>query len=372
MSSTFPKRPSAPLRVAIIGYGLAGSVFHAPLIAATPDMSVTAIVTSSPERMARAHTDFPYAAILPVADELWHDPSRYDLVVVAAPNRVHVPLGLAALQAGLPVVIDKPLAATAADAQRLIDASKEAGLLLTVFQNRRWDNDFLTVRQLLASGTLGICTRFESRYERYRLQPRPGAWREVGGPEEAGGLLYDLGSHLIDQAMVLFGKPLRVYAEMEHRRRVMVAGGFHHPIQTDDDTFVALQFGNGVRAHLWMSLVSRVPGPRFRLMGLHGTYEKWGLDPQEDALRAGKRPIDANWGTEPRERWGHLSSDIGGTHFDGQIETVAGAYQTFYTQLRDALLRGGRPPVDPEDVVHVLRVMEAAQKSARDGQVIEM
>src|SRR5712691_4465034 len=201
-----------PLRVAIIGYGLAGAVFHAPLVTATPGMTVAGIVTNNPERKERAHRDFPEAAILSTAEDIWHNPSHYDLVVVAAPNRMHMSLGLAAMKAGLPVVIDKPMAATVADAEQLIATSKSTGNLLTVFQNRRWDNDFLTVRQLITADLLGLITRFESRFERYRAEPRPDAWRELPAPEEAGGLLYVLGSHLIDQALLLFGRPASIYA----------------------------------------------------------------------------------------------------------------------------------------------------------------
>jgi predicted dehydrogenase len=363
MSSLQHPIPTSPLRIAIIGYGLAGSVFHAPLVSSTPGMSVAAIVTGTAERQQRAAHDYPNAAIVSSAGELWRDPSRYDLVVVAAPNRAHVPLGLAAMDAGLPVVIDKPMAASVADAERLIATSKKTGKLLTVFQNRRWDSDFLTVRQLLAEDMLGPIARFESRFDRYRATPRPGVWREFGAPEEAGGLLYDLGSHLIDQAIQLFGKPTHVYAEMALRRP---------NAQIDDDTFVALQFENGVNAHLWMSVVARIPGLRFRLSGLRGTYEKEGVDPQEDALRTGMRPGDANWGIEPRERWGRLSTDVGSMHIDGAVETLPGTYETYYALLRDALLHGGPPPVDPAEVVQVLQVIEAAQLSAKEGKVVAM
>src|SRR5690242_1087754 len=176
-----------PLRVAIIGYGLAGAVFHAPLVAATPGMVVAAIVTSDPERRIKALRDFPKITLYATVEELWRDAARYDLVVVATPNRLHVPLGVAALQAGLPVVIDKPMAASVAEAQKLIEASQKAGKLLTVFQNRRWDSDFRTVRSLLDADLdlLGTVTRFESRFERYRPIPRHDAWRELGGSDEA-------------------------------------------------------------------------------------------------------------------------------------------------------------------------------------------
>ena len=261
---------SNSLQVAIIGYGLAGAVFHAPLVAATPGMTVAAIVTNNPQRQQQAKRDFPDATILASTEELWRDPSRYALLVVATPNRAHVPLGIAALNAGLPVVIDKPLAASVADAEQLIEVSQRTGKLLTVFQNRRWDNDFLTLRQLLADDQLGPITRFESHFDRYRPVPRPEAWRENAAPEDAGGLLYDLGSHLIDQALVLFGKPVRVYAEVDQRRPGAVV---------DDDTFVALQFASGVRAHLGMSVVARILGPRFRVHGPARQLRKVGVRP---------------------------------------------------------------------------------------------
>ena len=363
-SSTGSDTTIRSTRVAIIGYGLAGAVFHAPLISSTPGMAVAAIVTSNPERQEQAQRDFPKAVILSSAGQLWRDPTLYDLVVVATPNRSHLPLGIAAMNAGLPVVIDKPLSASVSSAEQLISTSERTGKLLTVFQNRRWDNDFLTIRRLLAADLdlLGTITRFESRFERYRATPRQGAWRELPGKEEAGGLLFDLGSHMIDQAMHLFGQPAQVYAEVEKRRPGALV---------DDDTFVAMRFANGVHAHLWMSAVTRIPGPRIRISGLRGTYEKWGVDPQEDALRTGMRPGDPDWGLEPREKWGRLSTDIGGIHIDGPVEMLPGAYEQYYALLREALVTGGPPPVDPRDAVAVLQVIEAAQQSARDRAVVQ-
>lgn len=363
MSSTQAENGATTLRVALIGYGLAGSVFHAPLIAATAGLSVSAIVTSSPARQQQARQDFPAAEILPDAATLWLQASRYDLAVIATPNRTHVPLGMAALHAGLPVVIDKPLAASVADAEQLLILSQQTGKLLTVFQNRRWDNDFLTVRQLLADGLLGRVTRFESRFDRYRAEPRAGAWRESAAVEEAGGLLFDLGSHLIDQAVQLFGPPQQVYAEMEQQRP---------GAQVDDDTFVALAFEHGVHAHLWMSVVARRAGPRFRVSGLRGTYEKWGLDPQEEALRVGRRPGEPAWGQEPREQWGRLSTDVGGIHFDGTVETLHGSYERYYALLREALVTGGAAPVDSLDALQTLQIIEAAQQSARQKSTVNI
>ena len=360
-ANPYPDRP--PIRAGIIGYGLAGAVFHAPLIAATPGMRVNAIVTSHPERRARASSAFPSAAIYASPDVLFSDPHQLDLVVVATPNRAHAALGIAALQAGLPVVIDKPFASSSAEAERVVQVARESGKLLTVFQNRRWDNDFLTLQRLIASDSLGPVVRVESRFERFRPDIKPDAWRERPDPEEGGGLLFDLGAHLIDQARVLFGQPVSVYAESDIRR----AGA-----EVDDDTFVALRFAGGQVAHLWMSVIPRQSGPRFRVVGTRGVYEKHGLDPQEDALSRGMRPGHLGWGIEPRERWGHLSTSAGGLAVDGVVETLTGSYETYYALVRDALIAGGPPPVDPADSLAVLRIIEAARESARSGRVIAL
>jgi predicted dehydrogenase len=218
-------------RVGIIGYGLAGRVFHAPLIAATPGLEVGAIVTSDPGRAAQARNNHPGAEVVPDAAAIFARPDPLDLVVVATPNDSHVPLALRSIEAGVAVVIDKPLAAAVADGRRLIERSEAAGVLLTVFQNRRWDNDFLTLRSLLDEGRLGRVHRFESRFQRWRPQLRRDSWREDPDPRRAGGLLYDLGAHVIDQALVLFGPVTSVYAELDRRR----AGSI-----VDDDVFVSL------------------------------------------------------------------------------------------------------------------------------------
>ena len=351
--------PEGPIRVALIGYGLAGAVFHGPLISSTPGMSLATIVTRDPERRARASSDQPDAQLLAGVDALWRRAADHDLVVVATPNRSHVPLGLAALQAGLPVVIDKPMAPTAEEGRRLVAEATERDLLLAVFQNRRWDGDFLTVRRLLSEDALGPIVRFESRFERWRPRVSPEAWRERGDPEEAGGLLFDLGSHLIDQAVVLFGPPRTVYAEVDRRRP---------SAEVDDDVFVALEHEAGVRSHLWMSVLAPIPGPRMRVLGMRAAYEKFGLDVQERALSEGARPDDPDWGREPPDRWGRLSTGDG----ERSVETEPGAYPEFYRGIAASLRDGTPPPVDPEDSVTVLRIIEAAVGSARTKGVIEV
>ncbi|HEU5348401.1 MAG TPA: Gfo/Idh/MocA family oxidoreductase [Ktedonobacterales bacterium] len=361
MASSLSSGRQAPVRAAILGYGLAGSVFHAPLIASVTGMEVAAIVTANPERQERARRDYPTALVLPAADSLFADPKSVDLVVVAAPNNSHLTLGLAAIQAGLPVVIDKPFAATSSDARQLIEAARVAGVPLTVFQSRRWDSDFRTLQALLAAGALGDIVRFESRYERYRPMVNANAWREHAAPGEAGGLLFDLGAHLVDQALSLLGDPVTVYAESDARRP---------GAQVDDDTFVALRFANGSVAQLWMSMLVRRNAPRYRVIGTRGLYEKYGMDPQEDMLRAGGRPGDEGWGQEPESIWGHLYTDAGEVSVAGVARSLPGSYETFYQMMRDALRSGGPLPVDARDALKTIQVIEAARESAASGQVV--
>ena len=227
---------------------------------------------------------------------------------------------------------------------------------LTVFQNRRWDGDFLTVRRLVEQGELGQVLRFESRFERFRPTIKPG-WRELAGPEEAGGALFDLGAHLVDQAVQLFGRVDRVYAEVDRRR----AGA-----AVDDDAFVALTHANGVHSHLWMGAVTAQLGPRLRVLGDRAGYTSYGLDVQEAALHDGGRPDQPGWGEVPSDRYGLLG-------VDGDLRPVPtepGAYQSFYAQVAAALRDGAPMPVDPRDSVHTVELIELAHRSAAEGVVL--
>ncbi|MET8246194.1 Gfo/Idh/MocA family oxidoreductase [Streptomyces sp. NPDC005202] len=353
-----------PLRVGLVGYGLAGSVFHAPLIAATEGLTLDTVVTSNPERQAQARAEFPDVRLAATADELFARTDELDLIVIASPNKTHVPLATAALEAGLPVVVDKPIAGTAAEARHLAFLAEERGLLLTVFQNRRWDNDFLTLRKLIAEGELGDVWRFESRFERWRPQPK-GGWRESGDPAEIGGLLYDLGSHVVDQALVLFGPATAVYAESDIRRPG--AG-------TDDDTFIALTHESGVRSHLYVSATAAQLGPRFRVLGSQAGYVKYGLDPQEAALRDGKRPgTSGDWGTEPESLWGHIGAGESPLTGGGRpVPTLPGDYPAYYAAVAAALRDGAPNPVTALEAAAALDVLEAARRSARDGVVVKL
>ncbi|MGW4730439.1 Gfo/Idh/MocA family protein [Streptomyces shenzhenensis] len=350
------------LRVGLIGYGLAGSVFHAPLIAATEGLTLDTVVTANPERQEQARTEFPDVRLAARPDELFDRAGELDLIVIASPNKTHVPLAIAALEAGLPVVVDKPLAGTAAEARELAALAERRGLLLSVFQNRRWDNDFLTLRKLLAEGALGDVWRFESRFERWRPQLK-GGWRESGDPTEIGGLLYDLGSHVVDQALVLFGPATRVYAESDIRRP---------GAETDDDTFIAITHAGGVRSHLYASATAAQLGPRFRVLGSRAGYVKHGLDPQEAALREGRRP-GSGWGAEPESLWGRLGSGEspltgGGT----PVPTLPGDYPAYYAAVADAVTGAGPNPVTASAAADTLDVLEAARRSARDGVAVTL
>ncbi|WP_019711530.1 Gfo/Idh/MocA family protein [Streptomyces xinghaiensis] len=368
----------SPLRAGLVGYGLAGSVFHAPLIAATPGLVLDTIVTTSPERREQARAEHPGVRFAGDHRELLsrtEGEDALDLVVVASPNRTHVPIATDALRAGLPVVVDKPLSATAAEARALAALAEERGLLLSVFQNRRWDNDFRTVRQLIAGGELGEVQRFESRFERWRPKPK-GGWRESGDPQEIGGLLYDLGSHLVDQALVLFGPAVRVYAESVVRRP---------GAEADDDTFIALTHANGVNSHLWMSATTAQLGPRFRVLGSSAGYVKYGLDPQEQALRDGLRPPGTDgtpgtdtgtsgagaWGAEPESLWGRLGAGESPVTGGGRaVPTLPGDYPAYYAAVAAALRDGTPPPVTALEAAAALDVLEAARRSAHEGRAI--
>ncbi|MFF4500173.1 Gfo/Idh/MocA family oxidoreductase [Streptomyces sp. NPDC001401] len=353
-----------PLRVGLVGYGLAGSVFHAPLIAATEGLALDTVVTSNPERQQQARAEFPDVRVAATPDELFERAAELDLIVVASPNKTHVPLATTALKAGLPVVVDKPVAGTAAEARELAALAEDRGLLLSVFQNRRWDNDFLTLRGLLAEGELGDVWRFESRFERWRPQPK-GGWRESGDPAEIGGLLYDLGSHVVDQALVLFGPAAQVYAESDIRRP---------GAETDDDTFIAITHTGGVRSHLYVSATTAQLGPRFRVLGSQAGYVKYGLDPQEAALREGRRPAtSADWGTEPESLWGRVGSGDSPLTGGGRPEpTLPGDYPAYYAAVTRALNEDGPNPVTALEAAAALDVLEAARRSARDGVAVAL
>jgi scyllo-inositol 2-dehydrogenase (NADP+) len=333
---------NAPIRTGIIGFGLAGRVFHAPLVSSNAEYSLDVVLTSDPDRVQAVGRLYPRTRVVADIQEVWS--AELDLVIIASPPATHVELANQALEHGLAVVIDKPFAVTEMDGVALIDRAEQLGQPLTVFHNRRWDGDFLTVRELITSGALADVHRFESRFETWKPSTSK-AWKATATPEQGGGVLYDLGTHLIDQAIELFGPVENVYSEL----RTCRSGG-----AAPDDAFVALRHESGPRTHLWVSTVAAQQGPRFRVLGSESAYTKWHLDGQEEALAAGALPTDEDYGVEPEASWGRL-----GIGDEAQpLPAQRGKYDHFYALLADSLIRGAPLPVDPRDAVNVTAIIE--------------
>jgi predicted dehydrogenase len=346
------------MRTALIGYGLGGAAFHAPFVSTTPGLELAAVVTGNPDRQAEVRKRYPSAEIISSVDEVWQRADEFDLAVVTTPNRFHALHARTALEHDLHVVVDKPFAGTAAEARELVELAAARQRVLVPFHNRRWDGDFRTTQRLLAEGALGAVHRFESRFERWRPELKA-SWKESGDPADLGSIVYDLGPHLVDQAIALFGRPVEVYAEIATLRPGAKA---------DDDAFLALTHENGVHSHLWAGALVADLGPRFRVLGNSAAYVKHGMDPQEDALKAGAVPGGPGWGEEPPSAWGALRAGSSST----PVRTEPGAYQLFYAGVAKAISAGDPPPVDPRDAVAGLEVIEAAQQSARTHEVVAL
>jgi predicted dehydrogenase len=340
------------LRIGLIGYGYAGQTFHAPLIAGSGRAMLAAIATGQPER---ARADWPDARIHPAPDALIADPG-VECVVIATPNDTHVPLARAALEAGKHVVVDKPVALASADVRELAALAAQRGSVLAPFHNRRWDGDFLTVQALIDSGRLGRLTVFESHFDRFRPQVRQ-RWREDA--QRGGGLLFDLGPHLVDQALALFGKPQTVNATVAARRDGAQADDFVHLLLGYADKDVILH----------ASALTAIVAPRFTLHGTLGSYVKYGLDTQEDQLKAGVRPGDAQWGRNPA---GQLRVLDGDTEITLEHPTADGAYQAFYAAVADAIQHGKPLPVSAQDAADGLAIIELARESAATGRRLDI
>lgn len=331
------------MRVGIAGYGLAGRVFHAPLLKGC-GFEVASILTSNTERVQQAKSDFPESTIFSDLNAFLD--SNLDLVVIASSNVAHLPQARAALERKIPTVVDKPMGRTVAEVQEMIDLAEKNQTLLTTFFNRRWDSDSLTIKKLLASGELGTPFRFDGRFERYRPERNLASWRENLSPEEGGGLLLDLQSHLISTALDYFGPAEVVSASVRSIR-----GG------ADDDVTVTLKHESGVDSYLAASAISGAPGPRVRLLGSQGALVINELDPQEDALRRGEIPVDGTWATPmTNEAFIHRGGD------QIAVESVSGNYATFYTLVAQAIETGGAAPVSLQDALRVAQIIEKARE----------
>ena len=341
-----------PIRVALIGYGLAGRVFHAPLIDAEPRLSLRMVVTRDPARVEAVRAGLPQVDVVPPDVALSHP--DIDLVVVASPHDSHARLARSALEAGKHVVVDKPFTLSLAEARELRDLATRTGRLLSVFQNRRWDSDFLALRQAVDAGLIGRPLHLESRFERFRPDVRD-RWRERD--DGAGGVWWDLGPHLVDQALCLMGVPDRVQASFARQRDGAGGVDWAHVVLESSDARAVLQAG----------LMAAGGGPRFLLHGDRGSVVKHGSDPQEQQLASGVRPGDPGWGADP-DRPIHFAGD--GTQRN--LPPVNGDQSRYYRGIASALLDGGPNPVPPDQAVAVMAVLEAAIASAREGRAIKL
>jgi predicted dehydrogenase len=357
---------SAPVRTAVLGYGFGGRIFHCPFISAVPGLELTAILQRTGDTAAAA---YPSARILRSLEEVLNDPA-IDLCVVTTPNTSHVELATAALRAGKHVVVDKPLAPTSAEARGLIDLAAAQGKLLAPFHNRRYDGDFLTVRKLVDEGTLGRIVQVLSHYDRFRPLQRPNSWKEAAGP--ASGNLFDLGPHLVDQAVALFGTPTAVTASVRYDRD-----------QTDIDDAADIVFdytvnGRTLRYECHETMLAADPAPRFRVHGTHGSYTKHGLDPQERALLDGRRPPQLGsqepWLPEPESAWGTLTLATERRE-PVQVErkpcpSVTGDYRRFYANVRDAIHGTAPLAIPAEDGFRTIRLLELALQSSQERRTV--
>ena len=342
------------INVALSSYGMSGEVFHAPLITAHPLFHLKAVLErhheKSKERYPEVKVVKNYEALLNDAD--------IDLVIVNTPNALHFDMCQKALEAGKHVVVEKPFTNTVAEAEALIRLAREKSRVLTVFQNRRWDGDFMTVQKVVNAGLLGNLVEYEAHYDRYRNYVETDTWKEETGP--GSGILYNLGSHMIDQALVLFGVPKSITTILGIQREGGHVQDYYHVTLGYEHRQVLLK----------SSYLVREQGPRYILHGHLGSFIKYGLDPQEDALKAGAVPGGNGWGVEPESQWGMINTEVKGLHITGEVTSEAGNYLLFYDNVYEAIRQKKPLKVKPEEAMDVIRVIERAMESSKAGQTI--
>jgi predicted dehydrogenase len=348
-----------PIRVGVIGFGLAGRIFHTAVIQATPGLELAAVVQRSGDD---AKKEYPEAHQARSVEELLADPG-IRLVVIATPSYSHYELAKQCLREQRNVVIDKPFTLKSEEAAELIRTARHRKLLLTAYQNRRWDGHFRTLRSVIKGGELGRLVSFESHFDRFRPAPRRDVWRESGGP--GGGTLFDLGPHLIDEALTLFGAPDTITASVRVERE-------HAAV--DDAWDILLEYEHPYRftAALRATLTACAPGPRYVVHGTKGSFTKWGFDPQEDQLKAGMRPDAPGFGEEPESAWGELKLCSESGPAIRRVKTERGDYRGFYENVRDVLLGKAELEVKPEQAWRTTRLIELARESSGQGRRLKV
>ena len=348
------------INVGMIGFGIAGKVFHAPFIENTEGMHLAKISTANRESAAYAHSHYPEAEVVRDAHEIIDDPA-IDLVIVGTPNTAHFPLTKECLMAGKHVIVEKPFTINTGEADVLIDLARKKNLVLTIHHNRRFDSDFRTIQKVISSGLLGRLVEYEVHYDRYRPMLKANAWREENLP--GSGILYDLGSHLIDQVLVLFGKPDEVRADIRIQREGAKA----------IDNFDVILYYPGLKVILKAGMLVRDPGPHFLLCGDLGTFTKYGMDVQENALKAGQVPKgSADWGKEPEEMWGKIKTEHKGLQFSGIVESEAGNYTDYFINVRDAIWGTAELIVKAEQARDTIQIIELAMQSSREKRAVQL
>jgi predicted dehydrogenase len=353
------KRPMRVIKTAVIGYGLAGSVFHAPIVSCLEEFDLKAIYTKDSIRSAAARERYHDTAIVSDVGEIFRDES-IELVIVASLNAYHYELAEKAILAGKNVIVDKPITIRSQDADRLIALAEEKNVMLSVYQNRRWDGDFLTVKKVKESGMLGRIVEFESRFDKFRNSNK-GNWREENAP--GSGQLYDLGPHLIDQALDLFGLPSAVTADIRTQRECA---------KTIDNFELILHY-DGLKVTLKVGMLVKIPAPRFTLIGENGSFVKYGLDVQEDDLASGFTPQNlTNWGQEPEAQYGRISAIAGGVDFDGTVISEPGDYREYLKNIHQVLTGGGELIVKPQQSANNIRIIEQAIRSSEERRTVDL
>nr|WP_319569971.1 Gfo/Idh/MocA family oxidoreductase [uncultured Draconibacterium sp.] len=340
--------------VALTSFGMSGKVFHGPLLKVNSNFRVKLVLERSKTLSKEL---FPDATIVTTYDAILTD-NEVELVVVNTPDKYHYPMVKQALEAGKHVVVEKPATLKSAELQELIGLAKVKGLVFTVFQNRRWDGDFRTVQKVIKEARFGRLVEFESHYDRYRSEITPGTWKEEG--DEYCGVLYNLGSHMVDQAYVLFGKPQTVTAHLKTVRQGGKVADYYD-IRLDYEGFSTL---------LKCSYLVMDPGPRYTINGEYGTFKKWGIDGQEDLLKAGNLPEGDDWGKEDVDCWGTLVYTESEEHIEELVETIPGDYRIFYNKLYEAIRNDKAVPVNPAEALEVLKILEACLLSNKQRQTV--
>jgi len=343
-----------PIVTAILSYGMSGEVFHAPLLEVHPGFRMKTILQRKSDTSKQY---YPKVTIARNLGDVLNDP-EIELVIVNTTNDTHFDFTAKALEAGKHVVVEKPFTNTVEDALKLIALAKKKNKMLSVFQSRRWDGAFMTLQKIIDSAVLGKIVEYEAHYDRFRNYIAPNTWKELPGP--GSGILYNLGSHLLDQVLVLFGKPESVSARIGTQR----PGG-----RVDDFYDLRLEY-EGLNVIVKSSYLVREPGPLYIVHGVMGSFVKYGIDPQEEALKLHQIPGSPGWGTEPEKFWGKLNTEIGGLHYEGKVETLPGNLLGYYQNIYEVIREGKELTVKPEQAMQVIQLIEAAVRSNQEKKLI--